>query len=365
LTRAIEGSAEDLEWIMLYRPAPLGWLVRYFDGDGRRAIIRNYLAAALSYVFLPRGPIFSCNFLINASGPLLYRGQRVHAYWQPWSVVLRNVLRKMDSPAFLNLAFGAGLSQDAISSGRFTYLDRRLARSLVELAAVTTCRDSIVHTVLQSAGLRCPIIPCPSLFARNQLDVQNQEKDYIVVNFSTTMTKIAHIRECEADQPWVKMVTEFLGWMTHSGLRWKYICHDPGEYALILSKMRLSPKDVMLPRDLRTFLSVYGSARAAVTQRVHGALAAASFAVPSICIGVDSRVDTARVAGVKTLTTRTVKVEVLRSELESLLQNRESVRRRLVRMRDEAERAYLRLLRKVLTVGSSRNFHEPKTQFLL
>jgi|ETNmetMinimDraft_30_1059905.scaffolds.fasta_scaffold09908_2 hypothetical protein len=287
-----------------------------------------------------------CDLLINASGPLLYRGQGYHTLFEPWALVLLRSLKAPGAPLFLNLALGT-LFQNGSSRNKddYSWLDVVAARRICQMSTVTTCRESLAQKLVHHSGHRAPLIPCASLLARRHFDLQSKRSDYVALNFHPKGSRSRNYGT-NSDQSWVLAFRDLITQLSSRGLRYKLVCHEPREQQAVRTFLGDNAANhTILPATIPDFLTAYGNARASLTCRIHGAYAAASFGVSSLCITSDSRAAMIDVLDMPHLNPSNVTGDQLMSALETLFTHEERSRRKLLAMVDRTEKEYIEVLK--------------------
>ncbi len=281
---------ENIRWQVVNRNNPGAWF-----GGGGGFTTRVHPKLIYPYWWLkslaPTCPPASCDYLINASGPLLYYGARCNTRLEPWYAALSRILRSgTGRPQFLNLAFGTNFAIPFSASGiQYRFL-AGAAETLQRKAAVTTCRESHAVNMLRGRGITAPLVPCPSLLGRLYHGVEPviSSKGYLVVNLHPRGTRSLS-RGLEADERWRSISREFLLGLQRFNRPIRLVFHEILERDLAERYFPEWMEGSVLPQTIPDYLRVYGEADFAVTSRIHGAYAAASMGVASVCVISDSR----------------------------------------------------------------------------
>ncbi len=233
--------------------------------------------------------ILSCDLLVQSGAPVYWcfpdgSGCHTNEWFRP--LIEKRYLRIKDEVPLINI--GAGSCQPYKSSGS-EFLENAACsayiRRLHSLAAVTTVRDSLARAILHNIGLDAPLIPCPSLFARDRLRITPEPAEFVAVNF---MPLGGHygFGQLIDEAEWQRT---FVTFCTTIGRRHPVVlvCHDRKELGLA---MKILPNvKRMFADSSRSCLSIYSRARCYIGSRIHGAFATASFGRPAFVIGSDSR----------------------------------------------------------------------------
>ncbi|MBK5276441.1 MAG: polysaccharide pyruvyl transferase family protein [Desulfuromonadales bacterium] len=228
--------------------------------------------------------ILTADLLVQSGAPVYWKGAHTNEWFEPlirnrYCAITRNV-------PFLNI--GAGTCLPYHSEGSEILSDPECTayiRELHALSTVTTLRDSLSHSILNRLGLDAPVLPCPSIFARDNLKVDPKIPEYIVLNF---MPLGGHydFGQAISSAMWEKTFADFYRSVSCRE-RVLFVCHDTREYAHVHRIAPGAPR--FIGQSARDYLEVYSRARYFIGCRVHGAFATASFGRPAFIVGSDTR----------------------------------------------------------------------------
>jgi hypothetical protein len=268
------------EWDWFYSSGLSGLLDRLPRGRG--LFWSKYLDS------LPMNPetdkILACDLLVQSGAPVYWSTAHNNEWFKP--LIHKRYLQVAGKTPFINI--GAGTCQHYDSDGSELIRNpsfAAFARELHQLCTVTTLRDRLSKKVLNGLGVNAPVIPCPSIFGRDNLGIKPQPPEYVAMNF---MGIGGHYEfGQQIDKPhWKKTFTDFVGILIKE-MPVLLVCHDKKEHA---EARRILP-DVpsFIASTAREYLECYARARYFIGCRVHGAFATASFGKPAYVIGSDSR----------------------------------------------------------------------------
>jgi len=341
-------SDKPIEWEVFYRWLPGTWA-------SRTPTFFNQIHAKMIWPYWYVMPIRrenrmnTCDLLINASGPLLYAGRRYHSLFEPWAIVLTRFLRHSRRPKLVNLAFGTNFALDS------AFLDSRLMRASIDRfcrklfshALVNTCRDSLAHRFLEELGIRSFLLPCPSLLARRYYELSAPDKGYVAINFRPAGTNMRS-KNIEFDPIWVGQFVKFIDSLRNGNIRFKFVFHERQEVDLAKKYLPMPLGDYILPKSIPEFLLAYGSAIAAFSCRIHGIYAAASFGVPGVAVGDDTRLGMVNLLGLPTIRSCDANHEEMFGKMMDVINNRQSHKKRLLALCERTNNDYLALLETAL-----------------
>lgn len=247
---------------------------------------------------LPMNPaedlLLGSDLVVQCGAPVYWRNIWSTCAQTEWFAPLieRRWKKIEDRVPLLNL--GAGSCQAWGSDGSEIASDTR-CRSFVDQftrwSALTTVRDALAQRIVRACGHEVPLLPCPSIFAPGTQGLKPVEGEYIALNY---MPQGGHY-DLGGDGTLVRQRWESVFSVTARDLAQRHpcmmICHDRAELS---EAARMLPE---IPRfysaDWRDYLHAYSRARAAVVNRVHGAVVAAAMGKRVLLIGNDSRLHTA------------------------------------------------------------------------
>ena len=291
-------------------------------------------------------PPADCDYLINASGPLLYYGNRCHTCTEPWYGMLSRVLTGSGPrPHFLNMAFGTCVLPPYKWHGLAHRLLAGAAETLARHAAFTTCRETHAADLLKSRGILAPVVACPSLLGRHKYKVERAtaSKGYIAVNLHPRGTRGLH-KGLDAEESWLTTCRDLLRGLARFGRPIRLVFHETLETQLAERYFPDWMEGATQPRTIPDFLNTYGEADFAVTSRIHGAYAAASMGVNSVSITSDSRGAMIDVLGLPSVDVGAATAEELLALTAKGLECRDRERERLIAICEKTEAEYRRLL---------------------
>jgi hypothetical protein len=255
--------------------------------------------------------ILNCDLLVQGGAPVYWchkngRGSHDNEWYKP--LVKRRYLAIRHPALFANI--GAGSCQPYYSNGSEFLRNIRCAsyiRELHSLCAVTTVRESLSKRILNSLDLDAPLIPCPSIFAKDHFDIQPHTPEYIALNF---MSRGGHydLGQRIDKEKWEKTFTSFFG-----EIKARYpvvlVCHNRKEF--VLAGRMIPDARRYIASSSRDYLEFYSRARFFLGCRVHGALAVASFGRPAFVVGADTRSQMVDEVGLRRSFVMEVDVETL------------------------------------------------------
>jgi hypothetical protein len=319
-----------------YQDEPIAVVDKYWDAD----------------VFIQAGAPVYWNISDGAS-------TSITSEWHEWMWKDRILAREpAGRPQFLNL--GAGSCQPWADDGS-AYLDDpqcvAFARDAAARASLTTVRDPLSARILSTLCIPHQAMPCPAfLAAARHCYSKASESGVIGVNL---MPVAGHY---QIDPAFDRSVWMLHCWMLVSSLRKLgrliFVAHDDIE-SRFMSQFASAGERVFSAPAWRDYLDVYGACVAVVANRVHGAVCAAGFGVPSVVIGNDSRAMIADYIGIPKFRASVAEPGEVVAAVASLLARRGQESARLHDLRQTTLDEYVGLVAPVLPPPLSRHYPPP------
>ncbi len=196
--------------------------------------------------------------------------------------------------------------------------------------------------MLNKTGRDADVLPCTSIFARDHLEIEPAEGEYIVLNFMER----GHFTFGQSidGEKWRR---NFRSIASLAGKMGKVVvaCHNERE--LSLANAVVPDMDAFLvPDDHVEFVRFYARARFGIVNRVHAAFMMASLGKPAAVIGADSRA--LMIGNMKLPSYYVEDVTDVAPIVEGIAAQERSYGEVSAEIRQTARRAYVALLRGVL-----------------
>lgn len=257
--------------------------------------------------------ILSCDLLVQSGAPVFWPNCQSNEWYKP--LIKKRYLALPTKPPFINIGAGTclGYHSDGIelvdNPETVAYI-----RELVSNCQITTLRDTLSREILNRIGLDAPVIPCPSIFARDKLGIEPLPPEYIVLNYMALGGHYKFDQEIDTER-WEAAFKNF-----YQTVRERYpivvACHDQAEYE---SAQRVCPgARLFLGKTAQDYLECYARAKFFIGCRVHAAFAIASFGRPGFVIGTDTRALMTKEIGLESAFVNDVTVEKLIEQYDYL-----------------------------------------------
>ena len=174
-------TRKELEWFYTLQFSKLIDKIPGVSGSGLARRIDNCLP-----VFKWSDKIYNCDFLVQSGAPIYWLSKNSSCAKNEWfdPLIRRRWLKMKRRPLFFNI--GGGSCQSYFSDGtEFINNERTLnyIREFFDICSLTILRDKLSSKILQIAGRNAPVLPCPSIFARQRYCINPEKPEYIVLNY--------------------------------------------------------------------------------------------------------------------------------------------------------------------------------------
>lgn len=237
---------------------------------------------------LPENPatdkILTADLLVQSGAPVYWKGAHTNEWFEP--LIRKRYCSITRSVPFLNI--GAGTCLPYKSDGSEILADHNntcYIKELYALSTITTVRDKLSQYILSQLGLKAPVLPCPSIFARDNLMIDPKKPEYIALNFMPLGGHLDFGQQISTAR-WEKTFVDFYRLISNRE-KVVFVCHDKREY---VHARRIAPEaQYFIGNNAREYLEFYSRAKYFIGCRVHGAFATGSFGRPAFVIGNDTR----------------------------------------------------------------------------
>lgn len=286
--------------------------------------------------------VLKADWLVQSGAPIYWchDAANAHCYDNEWFAPLVKRRQQHSAAVFLNIAGGS--CQTFFSDGSEVCPDcRTYIRELYTLAKTTTLRDRIAQKMLNSSGFDAPVLPCTSLFAAEEYSLQSREEQYVVVNFMKRGAHYTFKQEIE-EQKWRSEFSRFY-YKLKQYEKVVMCCHNREE---VLLAKQFDPQCELFfeAPDSTAYLQFYAGAKFGIVNRIHGALAMASFGKPSLVVGSDTRTQMIKEIGLPILYVNDADEESLFAGYQTLYALKRTFPERMKEIKTNAFLEYMNVL---------------------
>jgi hypothetical protein len=211
-------------------------------------------------------------------------------------------------------------------------------RTFFDSCDLTLLRDSLARNMLQRAGRDADVLPCTSIFARDRLNLEPAEGEYIVLNFMENGGHYTFNQSIDG-HVWRAQFKQIADEARNHG-RVIVACHTPEEERLAAELVPQTER-FLAPDDYLEFMRFYSRAKFGILNRVHAGFMMASFGKPAVVIGNDSRALMMQALNLPSIFVNDV-AEIGAERIVEMARSRvSSYREEIEEIRERAKRAYL------------------------
>lgn len=283
--------------------------------------------------------IHTCSLLVQSGAPVYWEDAHLNEWYYP--LIRKRWMAKKYNVPFINI--GAGTCQPYNSDGSDIITNAKCAQYIKELyrnCSITTLRDTLSKSILNKLGLEAPVIPCPSIFARDNLGILPNTPQYVALNF---MPIGGHYRYDSGflAQEWEDNFKQFYYSMKKQSPV-LLVCHSAKEYE---AAARIDPEsNRFIGKTAKDYLEIYSKAKYFIGCRVHAAFATASFGRPGFVIGNDTRALMTSEIGLKSVLVNNATAEVLANAAFELEASRTDYSIAFNAIKEKALQEYIQVL---------------------
>ncbi|WP_029922518.1 hypothetical protein [Nevskia soli] len=255
-----------------------------------RSLRVSKMLEPLACMVAPGDRVKKADLLVQSGAPVYWcHPDGPHCAENEWfePLIRKRFSRDRRGRKFLNIAGGSCQSYHSDGSEVDACLKcQGYIREFFDICDLTILRDSLAKLMLNKAGRDASVLPCTSIFARDQLELQAADGEYIVINF---MENGGHYtfgqsinRELWREQfKNIARVVKKMGPVVIA-------CHTPQEEQLA-AQLVPDLDRFLVPDQHVEFMKFYARAKFGIVNRVHAGFMMASLGKPVAVIGNDSR----------------------------------------------------------------------------
>jgi hypothetical protein len=295
---------------------PIGWsriLPTHF--------MRSVATELLSQLFyrLGRSKLDDCDLIIQCGAPVFFK----KCWLTEWSnPIWRHVLGRLSkNKTVLNLAAGSCYQWEQMPEKISERREQRFIRDILGYCKLTTVRDKLAERVVAPlagnatyARIPCSAFLAPLAYMPKLYNLSDDDK-YVMLNYMAGAGHYDYGLNIN-HKKWESTVVE----LTHKlKLRHKValICHNEAEVAL--AKALDLDVPIFYPQSIEEYFQIASMAKCGVFNRLHACVGFAGLGIPSVGVGVDSRMLMVREIGLPTHYVKFCTATILETNVNTLL----------------------------------------------
>ena len=286
---ALEKSGRKIETHveLIHKHSPV---TNVYGLEGVRSLRLSRIIDPVARTFRLPNRIGAADLLIQSGAPIYWcHPNGSHCADNEWfdPLVRKRFLRDRRDRKFLNLAGGS--CQRYYSDGSELNQCPKCSAYIAEFfdaCNLTVLRDELAQKMLNMTGRDAAVLPCTSIFARDQLGIEPEAGEYIVLNFMENGGHFTFGQTIDTE----KWRRNFRSLAAGAGKMGKVVvaCHNARELSLA-KEVTPDVEAFLVPDDHVEFMRFYARARFGIVNRVHSAFMLSSFGKPAAVIGADTR----------------------------------------------------------------------------
>jgi hypothetical protein len=274
--------------------------------------------------------------IVHCGAPLMWPGCH-RSVWASalWDQVVSRLATRVP---VLALAAGSAYPWEDQPQAVTDPSDAAFLGRVLDSCRVMTARDELVSRLAYGLGTTVPTIPCSAFLVGRRFAVPPKgEEDVVLFNY---MPGAGHWSWGQGVDPehWMVTARTVIGNLSRRH-HMAFLCHNREEYEAAELLNAELPR--FLPTSIESYFSLISRSKAAITNRIHGAVALASLGIPSISVGTDTRMSMLAPLGLSFKYVKEVDHDQLEDELEEIVFHRHEERERLMSLRDTTWNQYI------------------------
>jgi hypothetical protein len=276
------------------------------------------------------------DIIVHCGAPLMWPGCN-RSVWATalWDQV---VARLSERIPVLTLAAGSAYPWEDQPLHINNPVDAAFLSRVIGSSRLTTARDELVSRLAKDLGAAVPTIPCTALLVGRRFVVPAADDgEMVLFNY---MPGGGHWGWGQGidEERWMATARTLIAGLSQRH-RVAFLCHSQNEYEAAESLNAQLPR--FLPTTIESYFSLISRSKAAVTNRIHGAVAMAGLGIPSISVGTDTRMLMLAPIGLPFRYVKEAEGDQLEEGLEMAVTQRNEERERLIALRETTWNRYV------------------------
>ncbi len=250
--------------------------------------------------------------------------------------------QKKKEGKLLNMA--AGSCQTYFSNGKEFLESEKVCNYIKEfhsLSNVTTVRDQLAKNILEDyLGLTANLIPCSSIFAVDEYQLQDNGSEYVVVNYMSGGGHFTFGQSIDFTN-WQKEFKQFYNKLKKQE-KVIFSCHNQKE---VEEAKQIDPNaEIFFSHNYLDYMKFYSKAKFGFMNRIHAAYQLSSYGKPSIIVGADTRATMAKEIGNCSVFVEDVTKDMLMDTYESFEKTAGEYKEKFIEIKKKAFDDYMNVL---------------------
>ena len=288
------------------------------------------------------GSVFNkCDAIIQCGAPVYwYNCNKVE-----WAEVFWNgvALRLSHKIPILNIAAGSCYPWENVPNTVECKADAKYMKFIFDICSKTIVRDSKSQQLLKSLGVSPVTLPCSALLASMPYGNLEQTEEFVFINYMVGGSHYDFGQNINSEK-WEFTMKSFVH-IASKSYQLAFICHNQDEFD---AAKKIAPNiRRFLPRTVKEYFELAVRGKVGIFNRMHASVSFAGLGIPSIAIGADTRMLMVNDIGLQTYYVKDVTVDLLKMELDKLIENKLTEKARLKHLQNESFDRYIEELKKI------------------
>jgi len=320
---------------------PIGW-ARLFPTHFMRSAATELLSR-LFYRF--GGSLFDdCDLIIQCGAPVFF----YKCWFTEWSTpIWRHVAGRLSKRTpVLNLAAGSCYPWERLPEEINDLREQRFIKEILSYCKMTTLRDKLAEQVVAplAGNAEYKRIPCPAFLAplayMPSLNNLKDDEKYVMINYMSGAGHYDYGLNID-HKKWESTIVDLVHQLKQRH-KVAFMCHNETEKQLAVSLALDVP--VFLPGSIKEYFRIAATAKAGVFNRMHACVGFAGLGVPSVGVGIDSRMMMAQEIGLPVRYVKDCTAIELESDVNRLLGDLKEGSARLGELQSSTLKSYVDVL---------------------
>ncbi|MBU1863195.1 MAG: polysaccharide pyruvyl transferase family protein [Candidatus Omnitrophica bacterium] len=314
------------------------WGLSHIWKNMRREYVSNYF-----------DQILNADIIIQAGAPVYWLNKYHNSSLAEWVTPFwyERISKVYKDIPVLNIAAGSCIADDRSCEDMLKHKKlKKFIRDIHAFCRITTVRDVVAHDLLKELNLSSVLLPCTSLFARESLNIHNDDEKYFVINYMPLGGHYLYDQKRYINI-WKKKVRE-VSKLAQKKFMVKWVCHNKNEY-MQAQMMNVDNKDIFYSDDYKDYIAFYGQCVGGLLNRIHGAMMIGSYGRKSLVVGIDSRLKMADLVGIPNMVLSEIEHLSAREIMDTILSNRDTFKNEIKKLIQNAKKQYLQIFENYLT----------------
>lgn len=233
------------------------------------------------------------------------------------------------------------------STNKFKKNEKKIFSKWIESADFTCVRDLTAKRIYNELGFNLDLVPCTVLLALDQRKSHElSKKPRIIINFMEKWPLSEEVMTFKVDPEikiWIESVEKLIS-KYKNNYKFTFVCHSKNE--MDIAKKRFPNFKRIFPKTKNDYVKLTYDTAACIAGRIHCAIPLASAGIPSMVIGTDTRMNTAKAIGINCFDIKNITAKKLENEFLRMIKKAGPIRKTYFRNKNLAFKLYSNIIKK-------------------